>query len=380
MRDLIKKICRKTVKFFRLLKFKLFYRHKGDIKKRDLALVMFGGLGDGVIALPFIKQIIDFHGKENVVVFCNKTLFGLFKEYSSAEEIFLFDNTDKYSKEWFENFKKLKGYRFEKLLDLNYSRATVKNGYLVSNILSKEKIGIKGDTINMAKPNDIDRYYTNLIELEKGQHECVNIYNFLKSVGYDINVDLYYLKQYVKSKEKDSKHYVVFAIGASAEYRIWPISKWVQIAKEILNKSDKEIIVCGSEKESLYYQKIQDKLNSERFINMCGKTTLEELINLLGNCDFAIANDSGPAHIISSTGAKGIVLLGGGFNYRFFPHIDNNGNKTNVDTVDYKMDCFGCKWICSSNDQFQCIKNIDVKEVLEKIKVIEENYNEEKWI
>ena len=367
---LIRSIVRKIKKILKLIEFKLFYTHKGAVKEKDIAIAMFGGLGDGVIALPFINQIIETHDCENVVVFCNKTLVQLFKDYTKVKEIIVLDTIERYSSEWIEFCKKLKGFKFAKFLDLNYSRSTVKNGYVVKNILADEKIGIKGDTINMLKPNDIDRYYTRLVDVENNKHENVNIYNFLKTVGYNVETDLYYLKKYVQKPDKKQKPYVIFAIGASAEYRIWPISKWVKVARYILDKTEKNIIVCGSEKEGVYYQKIQEQINSDRIINLCGKTALPELINLLGNCDFALANDSGPAHIVSSTGAKGVVLLGGGFNYRFFPHIDLIDNKANIDIVESKMECFGCKWICTSQDPFQCIKNIEVEEVLKKIEMI----------
>ncbi len=364
----MKNILKKVRKFLRLVKFKLFYKHNGEVEEKDLAIVMFGGLGDGVIALPFIKQLMDVHGKDNVVVFCNRGLVQLFKDYACAVNVCVFDHVEKYTKEWFEFCKLLKSYRFKRLLDINYSRATIKNGYIACNISAKEKIGIKGDAINMLKPNDIDKYYTKLIDVDGDNHESVNIYNFLRTVGYDVEIDLSYLKKFVDCQCVREKPYIVFAVGASLEYRIWPISKWVQVAKEILNTTDKDIIVCGSERESVYYNKIQEEINSERLINVCGKTTLAGLINLLGNCDFAIANDSGPAHIIASTGAKGVVLLGGGFNHRFFPYVDQNGNTTRLTSVEKKMDCFGCKWLCSSQEKFKCIKDIRVEDVIDTMK------------
>ena len=353
--------CKKVNTKLKFASAKIFTR-KPRNTEGNIALVFFGGLGDGVILLPYINSILRFYKDKKVVMICNKNVSELFKNYTDLNDIITTENHKDFLTEKIKLYKSLQKYYFEKMIDLNFSRVEIMNGFVAKHINTPVKICMQGDEVNMINPENVNALYTEILPIGTNVNEICNFNAYLNVLGIENLPDISYLKKYVK--EVKGSEYVVFAVGASLKYRIWPIEKWIEVAKKLLEETSYNIVVCGSSAESEYFDIIKSNLKSDRIINACGGTTLGELVDLLGNSKFVLANDSGPAHIASSTGVNGLVLLGGGFDYRYFPHIDNLSNRTNVDVVFEKYDCWGCKWLCNQDDKFKCVKNIDVNSVL----------------
>ena len=340
------------------------FTKKAKKKFGKIAFIFFGGLGDGVILLPFIDKLLQYYTDKDVYLICNKTIAELCKTYTGVKHIIECENVKNFWDKRADLYRRLQEHYFETAIDLNFSRSELTNGFIAKHINAKEIVGIKGDDANIINRNNVDCHYTKIIDIGNNLNEICNHQSYLESLGINVQPDLNYLKKFVCKKEEN---YIVFGVGASLKYRQWPVNNWVMVARYILAKTDYDILVCGSRDEGEFYDLIQAELNSARLKNFCGKTSLGELIDLLGNSRFVVANDSGPAHIASSTGVSGVVILGGGFRYRFFPHIDNLGNKTNIEVVCKETNCFGCKWNCEKTNQYGCIKSISYIDIVNNL-------------
>ena len=72
------------------------------------------------------------------------------------------------------------------------------------------------------------------------------------------------------------------------------------------------------------------ELNAEegRFLNLGGRTGLEDLIPLVGSADLVISNDSGPMHLAAALGAPVLALFGPTDPNRFGPYpLDAPSNR-----------------------------------------------------
>jgi heptosyltransferase-2 len=63
----------------------------------------------------------------------------------------------------------------------------------------------------------------------------------------------------------------------------------------------------GSEKDSVAGQFIAEQSTA---IDLCGKTSLEDVIDLLGLCEQAVSNDSGLMHIAAAVGIHVHAIYG----------------------------------------------------------------------
>jgi heptosyltransferase-2 len=123
--------------------------------------------------------------------------------------------------------------------------------------------------------------------------------------------------------------------------------------------------LIGSKGEQQYVQELIDRLSSlHNIINCAGKTTIDELIVLIGNANLVITNDTGPMHIAFASKAKTVALFG-----PCTPSQSGNFEKTNI--IYHRVYCSPCvhefvKPPCNGDNQ--CMKNITPDEVLVAVK------------
>jgi len=93
--------------------------------------------------------------------------------------------------------------------------------------------------------------------------------------------------------------------------RKWPLENYILLCNLMLKKCSKLfIVVTGSSSEKDDALQIINNLNSKRFINLVGQTTIKELLALYKIADMMVTNDSGPAHFATMAKLPEIVLFG----------------------------------------------------------------------
>jgi len=91
----------------------------------------------------------------------------------------------------------------------------------------------------------------------------------------------------------------VVAMMPGAEYgaaKCWPLEYFTALAAR-LDESGHAVWVLGSEKDAAAGESIAA---SSGAVNLCGKTALEDVIDLLSLCEQAVSNDSGLMHVAAA--------------------------------------------------------------------------------
>lgn len=346
---------------------------KRSKKEKAIAIIVYGGLGDGVLWIQYANDTIAYYKQKGYEVYliCNKSLESLYKNYTNFNKIIvvsnnLFDNFKNFK----TTYKQINSVYFEEVIDIRLTKVSYQDIYLIRNMKAKRKIGYFENCPDKKKMKLQNSVFHELIKVPEGQHEINNHYYFLKNLGVKVNQDLFYLKRFVNFEE--DQEYVSLCVGASDSKRMWGIDNCIKVVKYILDNTNLRILFCGSKQEEYVFNEINAQLQNDRLVNKCGKTSLQELIDILGNSKLVIANDSGPGHIASAVGAKGVILLGGGYNYRFFPHKNLKNETTNMKVISQYAQCWNCSWFCSkSTTEFPCIKKITPDMVIsELIKIL----------
>ena len=148
--------------------------------------------------------------------------------------------------------------------------------------------------------------------------------------------------------------------------RRWPLESYIELAKRLLQHEGVFIIVTGVKSEKEHADDLCQAVGSERCLNLAGKTTFFELIDLYHIADILITNDSGPVHFSVMTDIKTFAFFGPETPGLYGPL----GKNCRVFYSGYS--CSPClsafnhrKSPCRDN---RCLKDITVEEVYREVK------------
>ena len=117
--------------------------------------------------------------------------------------------------------------------------------------------------------------------------------------------------QNATAKFKVNMHKKIVALCPGAEYgpaKRWPADYFARLALEKLDEGW-QVFIFGSEKDKGHAKKIQLVTNN-KCVDLCGKTSLEEAIDLLSVVDTVVTNDSGLMHIAAALDKPLVVIYG----------------------------------------------------------------------
>ncbi len=165
----------------------------------------------------------------------------------------------------------------------------------------------------------------------------------------------------VKDLELDvSKKIVAFMPGAEyGEAKRWPTEYYRQLA-EMLVSNDYKVWVLGSEKEQAL-GKIISEGYEEDVINLCGKTKLENVIDLLSLIYLAVSNDSGLMHIACATGTK-VIGIYGSSDPAYTPPLSDK-----AEVMYLNMSCSPCFQRTCQFEHLDCLRDIKPLDVFNRI-------------
>ncbi len=152
-------------------------------------------------------------------------------------------------------------------------------------------------------------------------------------------------------------------MGASyGQAKCWPKESFFELMQYFQNENPQSLdqfIFIGDMK-----QKQQAEEICERFphltLNLCGKTSVYELMHLIGCLDLVITNDSGPMHIAAACGVPVVALFGSTSPTKTGPY-----RKEGV--LYESVTCSPCYRRTCPID-FSCMKGITVEKVVDKIR------------
>ncbi|MFV1985562.1 MAG: lipopolysaccharide heptosyltransferase II, partial [Thiohalomonadales bacterium] len=155
----------------------------------------------------------------------------------------------------------------------------------------------------------------------------------------------------------------IVALLPGAEYgpsKQWPISYYQELAKNVTAMGF-QVWVMGSEKDKKSGDAIIVENCSDHF-NLCGKTTLVNVVDLLSLAKYAVTNDSGLMHVACATNVK-VIALYGSSSPDYTPPLHNDA------VVLYKkLECSPCFKRDCQFKHTNCLTTITVDEVLEYVK------------
>lgn len=107
----------------------------------------------------------------------------------------------------------------------------------------------------------------------------------------------------------------VIGVSPGAAYggaKRWPPERFAEAAGRLAKETGWAVAVFGSGQESAAAEAVERKAAARgaRVLNLAGKTTLEEFIELAAACRVFLTNDSGAMHVASALGVPTVAIFG----------------------------------------------------------------------
>ncbi|MSN26409.1 MAG: lipopolysaccharide heptosyltransferase II [Geobacter sp.] len=89
----------------------------------------------------------------------------------------------------------------------------------------------------------------------------------------------------------------------------WYPERFAEVALRLAEEWSARIVIFGGPSETDIAADIEKRLDGDA-LNLAGKTSVRELMALIGRCNFFVTNDSGPMHIAAALGVPLAAIFG----------------------------------------------------------------------
>ncbi|WP_104696973.1 MULTISPECIES: glycosyltransferase family 9 protein [unclassified Helicobacter] len=311
-----------------------FLAKKKPQYKHNLVVVKPDAIGDYILFRNFIKLLYQEYGK--ITLIANQTNQNLIETFDKNYLLnYILINRKKFLTNPLYRFKIIRilsHNSYKILINPLYSRDAISE-QIVRNIQAETKVTSTGDTSNLTlkEKNIYDQNYTKILpsssnimfEFNRNLEFFQNL--FQKEIDIEYGLEL----KDTSSPFDIPKPYFVFFIGASINYRKWSSSNFIEVGKFILSKQY-NIVICGGKEDQQSANLIATALSNsnQQIINLCGKTTLNALVQVIYNSSCLLSNETSCAHIAQAIRHnKVFVMSNGNHLHRFTPYPKNLGGK-----------------------------------------------------
>ncbi len=364
---------------FILLKFPFLFqflaKFRGQKKSKRLLVIKTDAIGDYILFRNFIEIIKKSEKYKDCQIDCvgNASWRDIALKYDSSfigEFYFirpdsLYDDPSKTLKLGWLLFKN----NYSEVLMPSSTRTFITDG-LAALTAAKQIIGFESNNegINPRYKVKTDKFYTTKLILPPAIFFEFDRTKFFFEHVLNCNISLNGPNIEVNAPAKQG---IVMVISAGVTKRCWESEKFNELLKLVLQHTSQTVYLEGSVIDMAFDDDLNEHLLSGRLVNLMGKTTLLQLIDLVGSSSLVIANETSVSHIAAATQTQSICIVGGGHFDRFLPYP--HGSPHGPICVFEKMECYNCNWLCKfttgKNEPFPCISNVSLAAVWQQVRL-----------
>lgn len=321
-------------------------------------------IGDVVMATPVLRDIRKAFPEASITAMVKKPLASLLEREEAIDEVFAFEKPEKspFRRKCFRDIvKTLEVGRYDIGILLTHSFSSAwwfwQGGV-------KKRIGYRKNARSFLLSDPID------FPAEK-EHLVISYKRLLAPLNIPISQTppKLFCSEEEKRKAMETllrkghkrgrKLIAIHPFAVFGPAKCWPEERFFSLIQELGKFEDLSVVLFGDERGKSFSQSLARRLPPNT-IDLIGATTLKELVFFTGIMDLAITNDSGPMHIAAALDVPLVSLFGSTDETLTGPW----GQKEGI--IRKKVPCSPCfKRICPID--FPCMRNIEVKEVLEKV-------------
>ncbi len=294
------------------------------MRATKILIIKLTAVGDVVLSTAAFEAIRKKFPNAQVCCLTSPKASPILESSPYVNEVFVFDPQDKNWNDLMQRSKELRGYHFDKVIDLQNNR--------VSHLLSflsfpKESYGYDNGKFSFLLSKKIKN---NIRHIPPVEHQ----FRILKMLGieYDpgLRLELHpslkddaYVQELLESEWLSSAQtFVGLNISASENWptKNWPLDHMAKLC-DILGQKNIRVILTGEDKDRQLGRKLVARARAKP-ASLVGKTTILQLAALIKRCGVYISPDSAPLHVAAGMQVPIIAFFGPTDERRHMPPSD----------------------------------------------------------
>ena len=352
------------------------YLPKKSTGNESVLLVRLDLIGDFVLWLDAAKEFKNLYPNKRIVLYANSTWAALAEKLSYWDQVIAVDvprlREDHLYRLGVLTLTHWRG--FGVAIHPTFSREYI-GDLLIRATQAPIRVAHLGDCNNIAASIKTvsDTWYSQLVPYPDDSVVELTInatlIRFLGKPTFRSDLPKLPLLELLPTHLKIETPYCVIVPGTSWAPKNWPAENFALIAREIQARHGFKIVLMGASTEQTMCQHVARACVGD-VIEIAGKTSLSQFVELIRHAVLVISNDSSTVHIAAATGTRAVCILGGGHYGRFLPyHLELPvGHQRVPKVINHDMDCYGCNWRCKyliENGQVvPCISGVALDRVI----------------
>lgn len=273
-----------------------------------------------------------------------------------------------------ENIRRLKRVQAHTVLIAPVERHILSDLYVLS-VSAEQRIfpdtiqGCSLPTLRHLVDCRADKLVTVTERNEQGRYE-----QYLREFNINNGEIRPYVLEGLKEKPRvGCRDIAIFPGAGGGAAKRWPVERFAYVAAELHQEYGGKVMIFGTAEERALGQGLCAMLPGYAK-NLCGETSVSELVEYLQGCALVLANDSGSAHLSIACGRPTVIICGGWEYGRFYPNPRLPPNCRAVVAELGLLKCIPCNEscpVCTDRNAAACILLVEQERVL---KTAKENY------
>jgi ADP-heptose:LPS heptosyltransferase len=320
----------------------------------DILIVKLGALGDVINTLPLVVRL-KTHFKAKIHWLVAPLSYPIVSKHPYVDQTILFEKS-KWRSSVMEVKTTIQAQRFDLVLDL---QRILKSSTLCMFAKSPRRIGFDR---KRCKEMTWLFPFERIPESDPSSHMLLQYLEFATYLGVKDNHITWEISSSPTRPSTLPDNYVVLNIGATKPANKWTVQGFASLTDDIAQKFDFSCVITGGKEDREMAEQIES-LSSCKLINMAGRTSIDELKDVLQHAKAVVTCDTGPMHLAVALGKEVIALFG--------PSDPKRTGPFKGHVIQKNLPCVPCnKKSCETP---LCMTKINSKDVMKKLIVLLNN-------
>ncbi len=270
-------------------------------------------LGDMIMSLGCLKALQDIYPDAEISVIAKKSIHSALEFFPAFSNQFIFSKDEYPGLKGAWSFGRMirRHARFDLFVCLPDSFSSAVMGYATG---ATQRIGYNKEMRNVLLTKGYQR--------KNGLHR---VEEYLDLIGQFTGKSLDASGIWLQAPPVPKQAHIAININSEASSRRLPVQKAVRVLTALQASCSNPLVLVGVKNQAPYVEEVLQQMPSLHHIeNLCGKTTLAELVQVFSSASAVLTTDSGPAHLANALGTNTVVLHGADDERETAPFNDAN--------------------------------------------------------